>query len=65
MTTQCVRNLEQVLVHAGSSLKKVLKVTVFLDDMDDFDEMNKAYEKVSGAYCTCAYNQALRRAQAC
>lgn len=46
LTTQCVRNLEQVLIHAGSSLKKVLKVNVFLDDMDDFDEMNKAYEKV-------------------
>lgn len=49
MTTQCVRNLEKVLHHAGSSLKKVVKVTVFLDDMDDFAEMNEAYEKVRGA----------------
>jgi enamine deaminase RidA (YjgF/YER057c/UK114 family) len=47
LTTQCVRNLEQVLHHAGSDLGKVIKVQVFLKDMADFAEMNEVYETVS------------------
>lgn len=36
-------NLKGVLEEAGSSLPKVLKVTVFLKNMSDFPEMNKVY----------------------
>jgi 2-iminobutanoate/2-iminopropanoate deaminase len=35
--------LEKTLVDSGSSLKKVLKVGVFLNDIKDFDGMNSVY----------------------
>jgi 2-iminobutanoate/2-iminopropanoate deaminase len=34
-----------VIEAAGSSMEKVLKVTVFLKDMNDFSEMNEEYAK--------------------
>lgn len=43
MTRQIFANLNAVLTEAGSSLAKVVKVTVFLADMDDFQAMNAAY----------------------
>lgn len=36
-------NLEDVLVQAGSSLARVLKLTVFLADLDEFDAYDAAY----------------------
>lgn len=36
-------NLGEILKCAGTSLDKVVKTTVFLHDMNDFDEMNKKY----------------------
>ncbi|MFB6117220.1 Rid family detoxifying hydrolase [Halosegnis sp.] len=42
-TEQCLDNVAAVLEAAGSSLDAALKVTVFLDDIDDFDEMNATY----------------------
>jgi len=44
-TKQCLSNLNAVLEAAGSSLSKVVKVTVFLKDMDDFLVMNEEYSK--------------------
>lgn len=38
-------NLAAVLRASGSSLDKVLKVSVFLTNMDDFARMNSVYEK--------------------
>jgi reactive intermediate/imine deaminase len=45
MTELCIRNLDAVLAAAGSSVKKVVKVNVFLTSMDNFAEMNGVYEK--------------------
>jgi reactive intermediate/imine deaminase len=42
-TEQALENLEAVLEEAGSSLEDVLKVTVFLADIDDFEAMNEVY----------------------
>ncbi|MFB6255904.1 MAG: Rid family detoxifying hydrolase [Haloplanus sp.] len=42
-TRQCLRNVEAILETEGLSLDDVLKTTVFLDDIDDFDEFNGAY----------------------
>lgn len=36
-------NLSAILEESGSSLSKVLKTTVYMRDLADFDEMNKAY----------------------
>ena len=43
MTRRIFANLNAVLEAAGSSLAKVVKVTVFLADMDDFQAMNSVY----------------------
>jgi len=44
-TKQCCKNLEAVLKEAGSSIPKIVKVTIFLSDMDHFAPMNAEYEK--------------------
>lgn len=42
--TQCVMdNLKAVLEAGGSSFSKVVKCTIFLADMNDFQEMNGVY----------------------
>lgn len=42
-TEQVFRNLQAVLSAAGSDLSKVVKTTVFLTTMDDFNAMNEVY----------------------
>lgn len=44
---QCISNLGEVLEAAGSSWEKVVKVNVYLKDMNDFAVMNGVYEKVN------------------
>ena len=38
-----IKELEQNLIKAGSSLQKCLKVSVFLNDLKDYDRMNAVY----------------------
>ena len=47
-TLQVLRNLRAVLEAAGSSLHAVVKTTVFLVDIDDFAEFNRAYAQAFG-----------------
>ena len=42
-TERALENLEAVLEAAGSSLEEVLKTTVYLADIDDFEAMNEVY----------------------
>lgn len=42
-TRQAMENIKAVLEKAGSSLESVIKVGVFLKNIDDFDAMNKVY----------------------
>jgi len=42
-TEQALDNLVAVLAEGGAEPQDVLKVTVYLDDIEDFDEMNEAY----------------------
>ena len=44
-TTRVIENLKAVLKQANSGLKKTIKVTVYLLNIDNFTEMNKVYEK--------------------
>ena len=44
-TEQVFRNLEAVLTAAGSSIEHVVKATVFLADMNDYNTMNELYKK--------------------
>lgn len=43
-TEQALENVEAVLAESGLGMDDVAKVTVYLDDIDDFDEMNAVYE---------------------
>ncbi|MBM4081931.1 MAG: reactive intermediate/imine deaminase [Planctomycetes bacterium] len=43
--TQTLTNVRTILEEAGSSLDKVLKVTVFLADIADFQAFNVIYRK--------------------
>lgn len=47
-TQQVMTNLQSVLEAAGSSLNKVIKVTIFLDSMDDFAAVNEIYASAFG-----------------
>ena len=43
-TRQCLENIEQALRVAGAALSDVVKVTVFLVNVDDFAKMNGVYK---------------------
>ena len=47
-TTQTLRNIEIILEASDACLKDVVKFNVFLADLGDFSEMNKAYIGVLG-----------------
>lgn len=49
-TEQVMKNLAAVLKAAGSGLDKVVKTTVFLADMADFQAMNEVYAKHFGTH---------------
>lgn len=42
-TQHVLDEIQKTLASAGSSLEKVLKVSVFLNDLKDYDAMNKVY----------------------
>ena len=42
-TEQALRNLAAILEAAGSSMDKLVKTSVFLADLDDFQGMNDVY----------------------
>ena len=44
-TERVLQNLSAVLEASGSSLAQVLKVTVFLNDLNDFQKMNQVYAR--------------------
>jgi len=47
-TRQVFSNLKAVLEAAGTSFENVVKVTVFLKDMNDFKDFNSVYEEYLG-----------------
>ncbi len=44
-TRQCLTNISAILEAAGSSLERIVSVTVVLADEDDFAGMNEEYTK--------------------
>lgn len=47
-TRQVLSNLKAVIEKAGSRMENVVKVTVFLRDINDYSEMNAEYAKWFG-----------------
>lgn len=44
-TKQSLNNVTAILHEAGSSSDKILKITVFLQNMNDFADMNEVYSE--------------------
>jgi 2-iminobutanoate/2-iminopropanoate deaminase len=47
-TRQIFDNLEAILAEAGSGLERIVKTTVFLANLDDFQGMNSVYAQRVG-----------------
>jgi 2-iminobutanoate/2-iminopropanoate deaminase len=47
-TAQVLTNLRAILEAAGSGLDRLVKTTVFLQDLDDFPAMNEVYKQHVG-----------------
>ena len=47
-TTQALQNIGLILKECGASLANLVKVNVFLADMQTYSEMNEAYLEVMG-----------------
>jgi 2-iminobutanoate/2-iminopropanoate deaminase len=47
-TEQVFANLRAILEEAGSSLERLVKTTVFLQNLDDFQGMNEVYTRHVG-----------------
>lgn len=47
-TRQTIDNLEAILTEAGSGLDRIVKTTVFLASLDDFQGMNAVYAERIG-----------------
>ena len=47
-TEQCLRNVERVLVAAGSSLNQCVQMTLYIADGDMWSRVNAVYAKVLG-----------------
>jgi 2-iminobutanoate/2-iminopropanoate deaminase len=47
-TAQTLRNIEKILQEAGASLSDIVKVSVYLVDMNTFRDMNDAYGEFFG-----------------
>lgn len=43
MTCQSMRNIAAILAQAGCTLQNVVKTTIFLQDLEDFAQVNAAY----------------------
>lgn len=47
-TVRVMENLKAILEAAGMGFNNVVKTTVFITDMDDFDKVNRIYGKYFG-----------------
>jgi 2-iminobutanoate/2-iminopropanoate deaminase len=49
-TEQTLRNVANILVAAGSDLKHVLSMTIYISDMADWGRVNAVYSSVMGEH---------------
>lgn len=52
-TAQCLKNISAILEKAGSSLDNAIKLTVFLQDINDFTAMNEIYSSFFSSNYPC------------
>ncbi|CDZ74583.1 endoribonuclease L-PSP [Peptoniphilus sp. ING2-D1G] len=49
-TLQSLKNVENILESVGSSAEKIVKVNIYLTDMNDFSAMNEVYAEFFGEH---------------
>jgi 2-iminobutanoate/2-iminopropanoate deaminase len=49
-TERTLRNVEAILEAAGSSLDRVVQMTIYVSEMELWGEVNKVYARVMGAH---------------
>ncbi len=49
-TEQTLRNIEAILLAAGSSLEKVLQMTIYVSDMSLWGRVNATYARIMGSH---------------
>ena len=49
-TERTLRNVEAILLAAGSSLDKVLQMTIYVSDMEMWGEVNATYSRIMGSH---------------
>jgi 2-iminobutanoate/2-iminopropanoate deaminase len=49
-TEQCLKNIGQILKAAGSDLSRVLKMTVYIADIEMWSAVNAVYARVMGKH---------------
>ena len=47
-TTQCMRNIETILHASGSNLRRILKVNVFIADLNNWAKFNETFAAIMG-----------------
>lgn len=47
-TKQSLENVKAIIEEGGSSVEKIVKVNIFLDDVNDFAEVNEVYAEFFG-----------------
>lgn len=48
MTTQCLVNVEAILKEAGAGVKNIIKVNIYVTNIEDFSRINEAYANFFG-----------------
>lgn len=49
-TAQTLRNIEAILVAAGSSLEKVLQMTIYVSDISMWGDVNATFSRIMGSH---------------
>lgn len=49
-TEIALRNVERVLIEAGSDLNHVLQMTIYVSEMEDWDKVNEVYRGILGEH---------------
>ncbi|WBW49208.1 RidA family protein [Peptoniphilus equinus] len=49
-TLQSLNNVKAIVEEAGSSVEKIVKVNIFLDNIDDFAAVNEVYAEFFGEH---------------
>jgi 2-iminobutanoate/2-iminopropanoate deaminase len=49
-TEQCLKNVSEILKASGSNLSRVLKMTIYISDIELWPAVNSVYARIMGAH---------------